>query len=104
MVDQNETEIRTDEERVSGGSKEGVVRWVLGIGLLLAVVLLSLIWIVPALTQSGEDDASSRVVAPQEETDTSGDDTDGLVTPDTMAGDDATAEPAAPDAVESAED
>ncbi len=96
MVDQNESEIRTDEERVSGGSKEGVVRWVLGIGLLLAIVALSLIWIVPALTQSGEEDVSSRVVAPQAETEMTGDENDGLTSP--------AAEPAAQDEVDSAED
>ncbi|WP_374944482.1 hypothetical protein [Sphingomonas sp.] len=37
------------EEEASGGIKGQGVRWVLGIGLLLAVVAMSLIWIVPAL-------------------------------------------------------
>jgi hypothetical protein len=37
------------EERASGGSKEGVVRWVLGISLLLALVAMSLAWIIPSL-------------------------------------------------------
>ena len=65
MVDQNNAEIRTDEERVSGGSKEGVVRWVLGIGLLLAIVALSIIWIVtsPAPLASSASRIASNIPA-----------------------------------------
>jgi hypothetical protein len=37
------------EEAASGGSKEHVVRWVLGVSLLLAVVALSAAWIIPAM-------------------------------------------------------
>ena len=37
------------DEEVSGGSKENVVRWVLGISLLLVVVAMSAAWIIPAL-------------------------------------------------------
>ncbi|WP_427969271.1 hypothetical protein [Altererythrobacter sp.] len=43
-------EIHINEVEVSGGSKEGVGRWVLGVGLLLAVIVLSLMWIIPALS------------------------------------------------------
>jgi hypothetical protein len=38
------------EEQASGGSKENVVRWVLGISLLLVVIAMSAAWIIPALT------------------------------------------------------
>ncbi len=38
------------DEQVSGGSKENVVRWVLGISLLLVIAAMSLAWIIPALT------------------------------------------------------
>ncbi len=38
------------EEQASSGSKENVVRWVLGISLLLVVIAMSLAWIIPALT------------------------------------------------------
>ena len=38
------------DEQVSGGRKEGVVRWVLGISLLLAIIAMSAAWIIPALT------------------------------------------------------
>ena len=37
------------EAQASGGSKEGVVRWVLGISLLLVVIAMSLAWIIPSL-------------------------------------------------------
>ena len=43
-------EFHISEERASAGSKEGVVRWVLGISLLLVVIAMSLAWIIPALT------------------------------------------------------
>lgn len=41
-------EVHVSEEEASGGSKEGVVRWVLIIGTLLAVVGLSVVWITGA--------------------------------------------------------
>jgi hypothetical protein len=36
-------------EQVTGARQEGVVRWILGISLLLIVVAMSVIWILPAL-------------------------------------------------------
>jgi len=46
----DEAEVRHySDEQVSGGSKEGVVRWVLGISLLLIVLAMSAVWIIPAL-------------------------------------------------------
>ncbi|WP_202388819.1 hypothetical protein [Pontixanthobacter aquaemixtae] len=42
-------EIHIDEIEASGGEKSGHMRWVLGVGLLIAVVAMSLAWIVPAL-------------------------------------------------------
>lgn len=36
-------------EQVTGARQEGVVRWVLGISLLLIVIAMSAVWIVPAL-------------------------------------------------------
>ena len=98
MVDHNNTEVRTDEERVSGGSKEGVVRWVLGFGLLLAIVALSLIWIVPALTDTNEEVESTRVSSPEEVVEAEGDDAAVLVSPDELGNEDqapAAAEPQA---------
>ena len=79
MAENNKDGIHIDEEDVSGGSKEGVVRWVLGVGLVLAVVAMSLIWIIPALTQGDAEEEATvagtmEATAPDE-----GDDTDGVV-------------------------
>jgi hypothetical protein len=43
-------EIHVDSDEARGASTPGVMRYVLGISLLLAIVLLSLIWIIPAFT------------------------------------------------------
>ncbi len=101
----NKNEIHIDEEQVSGGSKEGVVRWVLGIGLLLAIVALSLIWIIPAMMQGeAEEDISSRTGAPMETMEMDGDDTDGIVTEQDLGDEGFSAEPAADAEVEPTED
>ena len=41
-------EVHVNEQEASGGSKEGVGRWVLGIGLFLAIAILSAMWITGA--------------------------------------------------------
>ncbi|WP_369026053.1 hypothetical protein [Qipengyuania sp. RANM35] len=51
-------EIHVSEAEASGGSKEGVVRWVLLGGLVLAIALLSVTWLIPALSGDGTDDAA----------------------------------------------
>lgn len=43
-------EVHLSEQEASGGVQPHIVRWVLGISLLLAVGLLSAIWIIGALT------------------------------------------------------
>lgn len=48
-------EIHVSEEEASGGRKDGVVRWVLIFGLILAIGALSLIWITGALSSSDPD-------------------------------------------------
>lgn len=73
-------EVHIDETEVSGGSKEGVVRWVLAGGLVLAILLLSITWIVPALTVGDaeeEGNISGQISANQDEAD----DTNSIVTP-----------------------
>lgn len=42
--------VEVTEEEASGGVKEQGVRYVLAISLLLAVVAMSLMWIIPAVT------------------------------------------------------
>ena len=43
-------EVHLNEEEATGASKPHVVRWVLGVSLLLVVIAMSLVWIIPALT------------------------------------------------------
>lgn len=42
-------EIRLNEEEASGGTQPHIVRYVLGISLLLVTVLMSLVWIVGSI-------------------------------------------------------
>ncbi|MGL5837243.1 MAG: hypothetical protein ACRCY3_01935 [Sphingorhabdus sp.] len=44
-----ENHVELDETEASGGVKEHGVRYVLGISLLLAIIVMSLMWIVPSL-------------------------------------------------------
>lgn len=54
----DEVHVETDDAR--GGESTGVMRWVLGISLLAAIILLSGIWMFGAWTQ---DDAESEITA-----------------------------------------
>ena len=51
-------EIHMDTDEARGGSTPNIVRWVLGIGLLLAVIGMSLAWIIPSLNHGPETLAS----------------------------------------------
>ncbi len=51
------------EEEASGGSKDGVVRWVLVIGTLLAIVALSTIWITGAVSNDDPNADNANVGA-----------------------------------------
>ena len=44
-------EVHLNEEEASGASKPHIVRYVLGVSLLLAVVLMSAIWIIGSITR-----------------------------------------------------
>jgi hypothetical protein len=70
-------EVHIDAEEASGGSKEGVVRWVLAGGLILAILLMSIVWIIPAMTQGDiEEEATvSGEISSME----GGDSTDSIV-------------------------
>lgn len=65
--------VHLSEEEASGGSKDGVVRWVLIIGTLLAIIALSTIWITGAVwnTDPNADNAnvSAKVAAQKGATD-----------------------------------
>lgn len=71
--------VHLDEEEASGGSKEGVVRWVLIGGLVLAVLLLSIVWIIPAMTQ-GDVEEEATVSGEIRSMESQGDGTDSIVT------------------------
>lgn len=43
-------EVHLNEEEATAASKPHVVRWVLGVSLLLVVIAMSLVWIIPALS------------------------------------------------------
>ncbi len=49
MSEIKDGEVHIDEQDAQGGSKEGVVRWVLLISMLAAVLILSIIWMAGAL-------------------------------------------------------
>ena len=40
-----------NEEQVTGGRQEHVVRWVLGVSLVLIVIAMSLVWLIPSLLE-----------------------------------------------------
>jgi hypothetical protein len=77
-------EIHTDTTEASAGSRENVVRWVLLVGLVLAIGLLTIIWVTGALShpegtgegnvstatadQSGDGTGTDSIVTPQEPT------------------------------------
>mgnify|MGYP001806265836 FL=1 len=58
---QHGDEVHATETEASGGSKEGVVRWVLIIGLLLAVGFLTIIWVTGAAVQEDGPDSETSV-------------------------------------------
>ena len=72
-------EIHIDETEARGGSKEGVVRWVLAGGLLLAVILLSITWIIPAMT-TGDVEEEGTVSGQISSMEDGSSDTDSIVT------------------------
>lgn len=84
-------EVHINETEASGGSKEGVVRYVLLGGLLLVIVLLSIIWITGALTQ-GPVESERTVTGTIEaldvgEEDEVGTDTDSIIMEEDALGD-----------------
>ena len=74
-------ETHIDDIDATGASKEGVGRWVLLIGTLIGIVLLSAVWIIGAASQSDiEEEATVSGTIRADEND--GSDTDGIVEPD----------------------
>ncbi len=78
-AEQNEVHSETDAARA--GSTPHIVRWVLGISLFAAIVLLSIIWMTGAATQDDAESSQTQKVEVQERHDafTAGEDTDSIV-------------------------
>ena len=72
-------EVHVSETEASGGSKDGVVRWVLLISLLAAIVLLSAIWIFGAATQGDVEEEATVSGQIDSASDDSGDSTDSVL-------------------------
>ena len=77
-------EVHVSDTEASGGSKEGVVRWVLGIGLVLAILFLSLIWIVPAAMQGDVEEEAT--VSGKIQSMENGESTDSIIEPESLDG------------------
>jgi hypothetical protein len=60
-MEQQGNEVHATETEASGGSKEGVVRWVLIIGTLLAIILLTVVWTTGAFMQNDGADSETSV-------------------------------------------
>lgn len=75
----DEVHMETDEARA--GESRGAVRWILGISLFAAIILLSAIWIFGAFTQ---DDVESQatVTGTIQAAEDDGSDTDSIVSED----------------------
>ena len=82
-LENRDGEIHVSDVEASGATKEGVGRWILLIGTLLAILLLSVVWIVPALMESdvnNQTDVSGQIREAREER--AGEDTDSIIEPD----------------------
>ncbi|RPF72213.1 hypothetical protein [Aurantiacibacter spongiae] len=99
MSELNNNEFENDEERVSGGSKENVVRWVLAFSLLAVIVLLSIVWITGALTQ-GDTEEEITATGNVQSNETGPTDIDGVIIDDGVVDENATDETKQEDGLE----
>ena len=53
-MEDRDGEIHMDTDEARGASTEGVVRWVLAIGLLLAIIGMTLAWVIPAINKDNK--------------------------------------------------
>lgn len=78
-MDKHDGHVHLDGEQASGGRQEGVVRWILLGGLVLAIILLSVTWIVPAMMQ-GDVEEEATVSGEIQSMENDGSTTDSIVT------------------------
>jgi hypothetical protein len=57
-------EVHTETDEARAGSTPGIVRYVLGFSLVLAVIAMSAVWIIPALTKGDTVDETNRTADP----------------------------------------
>ena len=73
-------EVHVESTEATGASREGVVRWVLIIGTLLAIILLSVIWMTGAAFQGDvEEEATVSGIIDSSSDELEGDQTDSIV-------------------------
>ncbi|WP_279350492.1 hypothetical protein [Erythrobacter litoralis] len=77
-MENRNNEVHVSEVEASGGSKEGVGRWVLLGGTLLAIILLSIVWIIPAIME-GDVEEEATVSGEIQSRESDGDSTDSIV-------------------------
>lgn len=77
-MEQQGKEVHLDTDEARGGSTPGIARYVLGISVLLAIVAMTFVWIIPAMSQGDvEEEATvSGAISSQED---DGDATDGVI-------------------------
>lgn len=79
-MEKHDNHVHLNAEEASGASKEGVGRWVLLIGIVLAIGLLSVVWITGALSEGEleeEGDVAGMISATQD---------NGALAPDSIVG------------------
>ena len=75
----NEGRVHIDDEEVRGATSTGYMRYVLGIGLVLAIIAMTLIWTTGALTQGDAESAATMTGETEaEQTSDVEEDTDGV--------------------------
>jgi len=50
-MDRQGDEVHVNEEEASGGAQPHIVRYVLGVSLLLVIILMSAVWIIGSVTR-----------------------------------------------------
>jgi len=70
-------QIHVDADEARGGSTPHRIRWILAISLIGAIVLLSVVWMIGAASQTDEEDEAS--VSNMIQEDQEGSDTDGVL-------------------------
>ena len=79
-------EIHIEDDDATAGEKSGRMRRVLAISLLAAVVAMTLVWVIPALTQGDAEEEATLSGRMEAQSDADGDSTDGIITEEQVEG------------------